>query len=78
MQECPTFYPTWEEFEDTAKYLEWVGSSEGGNGKEFGIVKIVPPEGWNPDFVLNQDVSKLPVILTSLQCAPTPSPEQLH
>lgn len=56
LEEAPTFYPTWEEFADPLKFIEWVGSPEGGNGKEYGIVKIVPPEGWNPEFVLDQEV----------------------
>ncbi|PWN54457.1 hypothetical protein IE53DRAFT_323024, partial [Violaceomyces palustris] len=54
LEEAPTFYPTWEEFSDPLKFIEWVGSPQGGNGKEYGIVKIVPPEGWNPEFVLDQ------------------------
>jgi histone demethylase JARID1 len=58
LEEAPTFYPTWEEFADPLGYIQWVGDAHGGNGKAFGIVKIVPPVGWDPDFVLNQDVSR--------------------
>ncbi|CAO1634840.1 unnamed protein product [Parajaminaea phylloscopi] len=54
LEECPTFYPTWEEFADPMKYIEHIGSPQGGNGKEYGIVKISPPEGWHPDCVLDQ------------------------
>ncbi|MCO5585025.1 hypothetical protein L7F22_038957 [Adiantum nelumboides] len=55
LEEAPTFYPTVEEFSDPLRYIKWVGEPEGGNGKAFGIVKIVPPEGWNPPFVLDQE-----------------------
>ena len=59
LEEAPTFYPTREEFADPLAYIEKIGDPQGGNGKKYGIVKIVPPEGWNPEFVLNQDVSRL-------------------
>lgn len=65
LEETPTFYPTWEEFADPLKYVEWVSSPDGGNGADYGIVKIVPPEGWSPEFVLDQEVS-LKVLLRSL------------
>lgn len=56
LEEAPTFYPTLEEFADPLRYIGWVGEPSGGKGKEYGIVKIVPPEGWAPDFVLDQEV----------------------
>lgn len=56
LEEAPVFYPTREEFADPLAYIKYVGDPKGGNGKAYGIVKIVPPEGWNPEFVLNQDV----------------------
>lgn len=55
VEEAPTFYPTREQFADPLKYIQWVGEPSGGKGKQYGIVKIVPPDGWNPEFVLNQD-----------------------
>lgn len=55
LDEAPTFYPTVEQFADPLKYIQWVGEPSGGNGKEYGIVKIVPPEGWSPPFVLDQE-----------------------
>lgn len=55
LQECPTFHPSWEEFADPMKYIEYIGSPSGGNGKEYGIVKIIPPDGWHPEFVLDQE-----------------------
>lgn len=55
LQEAPTFYPTAEEFSNPLQYIKWVGEPEGGDGKSYGIVKIVPPEGWNPPFALDQE-----------------------
>ncbi|CAO1622505.1 unnamed protein product [Jaminaea pallidilutea] len=54
LEDCPTFRPTWAEFSDPMKYIDWVGSPQGGNGKAYGIAKIVPPEGWHPEFVMDQ------------------------
>ncbi|PWZ02363.1 PLU-1-domain-containing protein [Testicularia cyperi] len=54
LEEAPIFYPTLEEFEDPMKYISWVAHPHGGNGKASGIVKIVPPEGWNPECVLDE------------------------
>ncbi len=36
------------------KYISWIANPQGGNGKAYGIVKIVPPEGWNPECVLDE------------------------
>ncbi|WFD37624.1 uncharacterized protein MJAP1_000571 [Malassezia japonica] len=54
LEEAPTFYPTWDEFQDPLQYIEWTASPSGGNGVEYGIVKIVPPEGWKMDFVADE------------------------
>ena len=27
-------------------------------GSKFGICKIVPPDGWNPDFAIDTEVSR--------------------
>jgi histone demethylase JARID1 len=65
LEEAPTFYPTREEFADPLRYIQYVGDPKGGNGKAYGIVKIVPPKGWNPEFVLNQDVSNSSPLIRS-------------
>lgn len=54
LDEAPTFYPSPEEFSDPMKYIAWIADPQGGNGKAYGIVKIVPPQGWNPECVLDE------------------------
>ncbi|TKY85711.1 hypothetical protein EX895_005251 [Sporisorium graminicola] len=54
LDEAPTFRPTLEEFADPMRYISWIADPQGGNGKAYGIVKIVPPEGWNPECVLDE------------------------
>lgn len=57
LEEAPVFYPTKEQWADPLSYIQYVGDPEGGNGKAYGIAKIVPPDDWHPDFVLDQNVS---------------------
>lgn len=55
LEDAPTFYPTQKEFKDPMEYIRWCGDE--GGAREFGICKIVPPEGWQPPFVMNTEVS---------------------
>lgn len=57
LEEAPTFYPEWDEFADPLKYINWAGSPHGGKGRDYGIIKIVPPQGWAPSFALDEKVS---------------------
>ena len=43
--EVPVFYPTYEEFQDFAKY---VSSIEARGAHRVGLAKIVPPKEWKP------------------------------
>ena len=43
--ECVTYRPTWEEFQNFEKYVEFL-ESEGAH--KAGIVKVIPPPEWNP------------------------------
>lgn len=56
LTEAPTFYPTRDEFKDPMEYIRWCGDE--GGAKEYGICKIVPPEGWQPPFVMDTEVSQ--------------------
>ncbi|KAF2205611.1 JmjN-domain-containing protein, partial [Delitschia confertaspora ATCC 74209] len=46
LTEAPTFRPTAEEFKDPILYIASIREE----GQKYGIVKIVPPENWNPPF----------------------------
>ncbi|KAJ7129277.1 PLU-1-like protein-domain-containing protein [Mycena epipterygia] len=47
LQDCPTFYPTADEFKDPMAYIRTI--SERANA--YGICKVVPPAGWKMPFV---------------------------
>ena len=43
--ECVTYRPTWEEFKDFGKYIDYLESQ---GAHKAGIAKIVPPKEWIP------------------------------
>ncbi|KAL7324721.1 hypothetical protein PS15p_209871 [Mucor circinelloides] len=51
IQEAPTFYPTKEEFKDPLAYIK----SLEGPGSKYGIIKIVHPADYHPEFSLNTE-----------------------
>ncbi|KAI8387444.1 hypothetical protein BD560DRAFT_382515 [Blakeslea trispora] len=51
LQEAPTFYPTKEEFKDPLSYIEKISIE----GEKYGIIKIVPPKDYQPEFSLNTE-----------------------
>jgi histone demethylase JARID1 len=61
--ECPTFYPTTEEFKDPMGYIRSISDQ----AKDFGLCKVVPPVGWKMPFVTDTEASflKLCIICTS-------------
>ncbi|UJO18457.1 Lid2 complex component lid2 [Fulvia fulva] len=49
--QAPTFRPTEEEFRDPMEYMRKIAPE----GSKYGIVKVVPPDSWNPDFAINTE-----------------------
>ncbi|KAJ7734042.1 jumonji superfamily protein [Mycena maculata] len=47
LPDCPTFYPTAEEFKDPMAYIRTISD----RANAFGICKVVPPAGWKMPFV---------------------------
>ena len=52
LTEAPTFRPSVDEFRDPMEFIRSIASQ----GRKYGIVKIIPPESWNPDFALDTEV----------------------
>ncbi len=52
LSEAPTFRPTEEEFRDPMEYMRKIAPE----GRKYGIAKIIPPDGWNPDFAIDTEV----------------------
>lgn len=51
LDECPTYYPTMEQFGDCMAYIDSIALE----AKAYGMCKIVPPEGWRMPFVLETE-----------------------
>ncbi|KAI8982573.1 hypothetical protein BDB01DRAFT_851066 [Pilobolus umbonatus] len=51
IQEAPTYYPTHEEFKDPLAYIKKISPE----GEKYGIIKIVPPKDYHPDFCLKTE-----------------------
>lgn len=52
LEEAPTYRPTLEEWKDPFKYIESIREE----GSKYGIVKIIPPDAWNPEFAIDTTV----------------------
>ncbi|KAH9882346.1 hypothetical protein J1614_000582 [Plenodomus biglobosus] len=51
LQEAPTYRPTAEQFKDPVQYIQSIREE----AQKFGIVKIVPPDSWNPPFAVDTE-----------------------
>jgi len=54
LQEAPTYRPTMEEWKEPLDYINNIA----GEGRKYGIVKIIPPDSWNPDFAIDTEVRR--------------------
>jgi histone demethylase JARID1 len=50
--EAPTFTPTEKEFQDPMAYIKSIYDK----ASKYGICKIIPPTGWDPDFAIDLSV----------------------
>lgn len=51
LTEAPTFRPNNLEFRDPMAYLQSIYEQ----ASKYGICKIIPPDGWNPDFAVDTE-----------------------
>ncbi|KAL7267666.1 hypothetical protein RUND412_009736 [Rhizina undulata] len=51
LKEAPTYRPTPEQWKDPFEYIKSISEE----GKKYGIVKLIPPDNWNPDFAVDTE-----------------------
>jgi histone demethylase JARID1 len=52
LQEAKTYRPTAEQFKDPLQYIQSIREE----GQKYGIIKIIPPDTWNPAFAVDTEV----------------------
>ena len=55
LEDCPSFYPTKDEFKDPMAYVRSISEV----AQNYGICKVIPPVGWKMPFVTDTEVHSL-------------------
>lgn len=58
LPEAPVYRPTAEEFKDPIQYMAKIGPE----ASKYGIAKVIPPDGWDPDFAIDTEVRLLTAV----------------
>lgn len=64
LEEAPVYHPTIEQFSQPMEYIERIAR----DAKDYGICKIVPPEGWRPPFSIDTEVGHCAASLSLSLC----------
>lgn len=56
LEDCPTFFPSVEEFADPLNYIRSISD----RAQQYGICKVIPPDSWTMPFVTDTEVNKFP------------------
>lgn len=51
--DAPVYRPSEDEFREPMEYIRKIAPE----GSKYGIVKIIPPDTWNPSFAINTEVN---------------------
>ncbi|GAA6012387.1 hypothetical protein JCM11491_004316 [Sporobolomyces phaffii] len=51
LEDAPVYHPSIAEFADPMEYIEKIAPE----AKQYGICKIVPPQGWRPPFAIDSE-----------------------
>ncbi|GAA6061785.1 hypothetical protein JCM10212_001391 [Sporobolomyces blumeae] len=62
LDEAPVYHPSVAEFADPMDYIEKIAPE----AKQYGICKIVPPEGWRPPFAIDTETFRFKTRLQQL------------
>lgn len=62
LEEAPVYHPTIEQFSQPMEYIERIAR----DAKDYGICKIVPPEGWRPPFSIDTETFRFKTRLQQL------------
>ncbi|CDR43083.1 hypothetical protein NBRC10512_001529 [Rhodotorula toruloides] len=62
LEEAPVYHPTIEQFAQPMEYIESIAHE----ARQFGICKIVPPEGWRPTFAIDTETFRFKTRLQQL------------